>query len=168
MIGAVVLVIVVGLAGCSAPPDLSDTAAARLQEAVADVTVAAADGRYEEAIDQVARVRAELERAAEAGELSIDRYRRIDDALTRTETELAAILASAQEPAVEPQAAGGDSGTAAGGPGPEPRDAEAGGVGRVPGGGPDADDGPGSSETGRGERGGDGGQGVGRGRRGDG
>lgn len=78
-------------AGCATGPvDLAPDASARLQSVVAD----AGAGRYDAARRGLARVRAELARAADAGEVSLDRYRRVEAALARTETALAASLAA--------------------------------------------------------------------------
>ena len=64
----------------------------RLQTAVDDVVTAAEQGRYEDAVAAAAEVRTVLESAADDGRLSVDRYRTIDDALTRTEAELTAVI----------------------------------------------------------------------------
>lgn len=83
------------VAGCAAGPvDLAPDASARLQSVVADVVADAGAGRYDAARRGLARVRAELARAADAGEVSLDRYRRVEAALARTETALAASLAA--------------------------------------------------------------------------
>lgn len=96
-----------GLVGCSAGSDLSEDAAARLHEGVAAVVSAAEAGRYEEALAAAAVVRTQLARAADAGEVSVARYRLVDDALTRTEAELAVALAASAQP--RPDATGEDA-----------------------------------------------------------
>jgi len=83
--------LLVSLGGC-ASADLAPTAAEQLQAAVDDVVTAAEQGRYEDAVAAAAEVRAALESAADDGRLSVDRYRTIDDALTRTEAELTAVI----------------------------------------------------------------------------
>ena len=98
--------LLVSLGGC-ASADLAPTAAEQLQAAVDDVVTAAEQGRYEDAVAAAAEVRTALESAADDGRLSVDRYRTIEDALTRTEAELTAVIqaadAAAQEtsPAIE-------------------------------------------------------------------
>ncbi len=83
--------LLVSLGGC-ASADLAPTTAEQLQAAVDDVVTAAEQGRYEDAVAAAAEVRAALESAADDGRLSVDRYRTIDDALTRTEAELTAVI----------------------------------------------------------------------------
>ena len=92
------VLLLVSLGGC-ASADLAPTAAEQLQAAVDDVVTAAEQGRYDDAVAAAAEVRAALESAADEGRLSVDRYRSIDDALTRTEVELTAVIqaAAAQE-----------------------------------------------------------------------
>lgn len=107
-----------GAGGCAASSDLSEAAAERLQDAVAGVVAAAEGGRYDEALARAAAARTELEWAADAGELSAQRYRRIDEALTRTEAELDAALAAASAPAAP---------AAAQEPAPAPEEAATGG-----------------------------------------
>ena len=82
------------LGGC-ASVDLAPTAAEQLQAAVDDVVTAAEQGRYDDAVAAAAEVRTALESAADDGRLSVDRYRTIDDALTRTEAELTAVIEAA-------------------------------------------------------------------------
>lgn len=94
-VAVAVVLLAGGLGGCAAESDLSADAATRLQHEVAAVVAAAESGRYDEALASAAAVRTQLERAADAGELSVERYRLVDDALTRTETELTAALAAA-------------------------------------------------------------------------
>lgn len=103
--GILTAALLTGATGCAAGSDLSDPAAARLQQAVAAVVAAADGARYDEALASAAAVRSELERAADAGELSVERYRRIDDALTRTEAELTAAVAAAAAAGVDDDAA---------------------------------------------------------------
>src|SRR5665648_139285 len=86
--------LLVSLGGC-ASADLAPTAAEQLQAAVDDVVTAAEQGRYEDAVAAAAEVRAALESAADDGRLSVDRYRTIEDALTRTEAELTAVIQAA-------------------------------------------------------------------------
>ena len=92
------VLLLVSLGGC-ASADLAPTAAEQLQAAVDDVVTAAEQGRYDDAVAAAAEVRAALESGADDGRLSVDRYRTIDDALTRTEAELTAVVqaAAAQE-----------------------------------------------------------------------
>jgi len=110
-----VALLLVSLGGC-ASVDLAPTAAEQLQAAVDDVVTAAEQGRYDDAVAAAAEVRAALESAADDGRLSVDRYRTIDDALTRTEAELTAVIqaadAAAQEtsPATETPGADKDPG----------------------------------------------------------
>lgn len=83
------------LTGCgSSDAALSGGAAAALQDAVHDVAAAAAQGRFDAAVESVAAARSVLEAAADAGEISVQRYRAVDDALTRTEQELEVVLAA--------------------------------------------------------------------------
>jgi len=86
--------LLVSLGGC-ASADLAPTTAEQLQAAVDDVVTAAEQGRYEDAVAAAAEVRTVLESAADDGRLSVDRYRTIDDALTRTEAELTAVIQAA-------------------------------------------------------------------------
>ena len=86
--------LLVSLGGC-ASADLAPTAAEQLQAAVDDVVTAAEQGRYEDAVAAAAEVRTALESAADDGRLSVDRYRTIEDALTRTEAELTAVIQAA-------------------------------------------------------------------------
>ena len=99
-----VALLLASLGGC-ASVDLAPTAAEQLQAAVDDVVTAAEQGRYDDAVAAAAEVRVALESAADDGRLSVDRYRTVDDALTRTEAELTAVIqaAAAQEtpPATE-------------------------------------------------------------------
>ena len=83
--------LLVSLGGC-ASADLAPTTAEQLQAAVDDVVTAAEQGRYEDAVAAAAEVRTALESAADDGRLSVDRYRTIEDALTRTEAELTAVI----------------------------------------------------------------------------
>jgi len=83
------------LSACSAPPDLTTEAAEELQAAVGEVVQASAQGQYEAARSAATEARTLLEEAAEAGQVSADRYRLIDEALTRTEQELTALLTAA-------------------------------------------------------------------------
>ena len=112
---ASLLVGLLGLSGCSqAPRDITADAAEQLQEGVDAVVQAVVEGRLDGATAELARTRALLEEAADAGELSVTRYRTIDEALLRTEAELASVIAAsvAPPPAEEvPVADGsGDSG----------------------------------------------------------
>lgn len=102
---AVTTAAVLALSGCGEQTDLGSDAAAELQVAVRDVAVAAAEGRYDAATTAAAEVRAALDRAADEGAVSVGRYRAIDDALTRTEAELAAAQQAAAEAAAAEQAA---------------------------------------------------------------
>ena len=86
--------LLVSLGGC-ASADLAPTTAEQLQAAVGDVVTAAEQGRYEDAVAAAAEVRTALESAADDGRLSVDRYRTIEDALTRTEAELTAAIQAA-------------------------------------------------------------------------
>jgi len=92
--GLVGVLLLVSLGGC-ASADLAPTAAEQLQAAVDDVVTAAEQGRYDDAVAAAAEVRAALESAADDGRLSVDRYRTIEDALTRTEAELTAVIQAA-------------------------------------------------------------------------
>jgi hypothetical protein len=100
------------LGGCAVQePDLAPRAAAELQQEVGDVARAAAQGRYDAAMAAAARVRAALEEAAAAEEISVARYAEIEAALSRTEEELASAADEAassdqDEDAGEPDAAG--------------------------------------------------------------
>ena len=109
------LVGLVGLVGCSQPSrDISADAADRLQRGGAAVVQAVVEGRFDGATAELARMRALLDEAADAGELSVARYRTIDEALRRTEAELALVIAAdvAPPPAEEEPVAdaSGDSG----------------------------------------------------------
>lgn len=95
-----VALLLVSLGGC-ASADLAPTAAEQLQAAVGDVVTAAEQGRYDDAVAAAAEVRAALESAADDGRLSVDRYRTIEDALTRTEAELTAVIQAADAAAQE-------------------------------------------------------------------
>lgn len=117
---ASLLVGLLGLAGCSqAPRDITAEAAEQLQEGVDAVVQAVVEGRLDGATAELARTRALLEEAADAGQLSVARYRTIDEALLRTEAELALVIAAgvapppeeAEEPVTEESAdsGGGDS-----------------------------------------------------------
>jgi hypothetical protein len=87
-----VVLVALGLGGCSASPaDLSEEAGARLQEAVWSVTSAAAQGRLDAAATALERVRSELDRAVEADDISVQRYRDVDHALRAVEAEIAAL-----------------------------------------------------------------------------
>ncbi|MBO1750322.1 hypothetical protein J4G33_00730 [Actinotalea sp. BY-33] len=79
------------LGGCAAPSDLSEDAAGALQAAVLDLHRAAAEERYDAAEVAATEVRAALDAAAEAGEVSVARYRQIDAALVAAEEELAVV-----------------------------------------------------------------------------
>ncbi|EYR64032.1 hypothetical protein N866_16445, partial [Actinotalea ferrariae CF5-4] len=93
---AVLLTAVTVLTGCApAPADLGADAAGRLQEAVWAVTTAAAQGRHDAAVGALARVRDELDQAAEDGDISVQRYRAVDEALRRAEAELTAVREAA-------------------------------------------------------------------------
>lgn len=96
------------LGGCTAPAvDLAADAGARLQEAVWSVTSAAAQGRLDAAVEALERVRSELDAAVEDGDISVQRYREVDQALRAVDAELAgrrAAEAAAAEPAEEPPA----------------------------------------------------------------
>lgn len=96
------------LGGCTTPPvDLATDAGARLQEAVWSVTSATAQGRLDAAAEALERVRSELDAAAEDGDISVQRYRDVDQALRAVDAELAArraAEAAAAEPAQEPPA----------------------------------------------------------------
>lgn len=99
---ASLLVSLVGLTGCSQPTsDMTSAAAEQLQEAVDSVVQATAEGRYDSATAELARTRTLLDEAADAGQLSVSRYRMIDDALRRTEAELATVIAAVDAPAPE-------------------------------------------------------------------
>ena len=120
------LVGLVGLTGCArAQPELAPDAAERLQHAVNAVVQAVVEGRYEDAGTAARDVRAALEEAADAGQVSIARYRQIADALWRTETELAALVA---DPDAEPaeEAAPDSSGPGGSDDGPDGRGPETG------------------------------------------
>jgi hypothetical protein len=74
------------------------------------VSEEAAAGRYDAAQSALVRVRDQLEAAVEAGEVSTERYRQIDDALDRTDQGVSAALeaqaaALAAEQAAAEQAA---------------------------------------------------------------
>lgn len=86
------LAVLLALAGCAAPPDLDADRAGALQAAVLTVSQDAAAGQYAAAQESLADVRRDLERAADAGEVSTARYRTIDDALDRTADELTAAI----------------------------------------------------------------------------
>lgn len=140
------------LVGCSAAPDLSERAADRLGGAVSEVVAAAEDGRYEAAVAGLVAVRSELDRAADAGEVSVERYRQIDAALARTEAELAAAIAAAAPPAApEPGSEGvtgpqeeAGGGTEPAGDGEDAGDGDGPGKGRGNGVGPEGDRGRGN------------------------
>lgn len=103
----VVAVLVAGalLAGCGSSPELAPSAAGELQQSVLEVTQAAADGRFELAAAGLADVRQELIAAAEQGDVSADRYRTIDEALTAAEAQLATVQQALAEQAAAEQAA---------------------------------------------------------------
>ena len=92
-------------AACAEPADLQADAASELQAAVAEVVTAAEQGRHEAARDALDAAREVLAAAADEGRLSVARYRSIDDALTRVEAELDALLQAAAEQAAAEQAA---------------------------------------------------------------
>lgn len=118
---AVVLVGTLGLGGCAGSPvDLSEEAAARLQEAVWSVTSAAAQGRLDAATTALERVRSELDRAVEADDISVQRYREVDDALRAVEAEVAALRQTAAAPDGAPAPQEQDADAA---PAPAPDDA---------------------------------------------
>ena len=88
------VVVLTGLTGCAGPsPDLAPETAERLQEAVDGVVRAAVEGRFDDAGAALLATRTTLEEAADAGQVSAARYRLIEDALRRTELELAALAA---------------------------------------------------------------------------
>lgn len=92
---AVGLVLVTG--GCAAQsPDLERAAADRMQAAVLILTRAAAQERYDAATSAARQVRAELDRAARRGEVSVTRYRQIEEALSRAEAEVARLADTGQ------------------------------------------------------------------------
>lgn len=94
------VLVALGVGGCSASPaDLSEEAGARLQEAVWSVTSAAAQGRLDAAATALERVRSELDRAVEADDISVQRYRDVDDALRAVEAEIAALRDAGAEEA---------------------------------------------------------------------
>lgn len=117
---ALALALVVGGCSTGAPADLGPGAAAELRDAVHDVAEAAAQGRYDAATVALDEVRAALDAAVEADDVSVRRYREIDRAIQRTEQELARLRAAdadAQEedepPAAEPaESVESDGGTA--------------------------------------------------------
>ena len=105
------VLLLVSLGGC-ASADLAPTAAEQLQAAVDDVVTAAEQGRYDDAVAAAAEVRTALESAADDGRLTVDRYRTIEDALTRTEAELTAVVQAADGEAQETSPATETPGTA--------------------------------------------------------
>ncbi len=134
-----------GLTACARPSaDITPAAAAQLQEAVEALVRPVADGRYEGAEAQLARTRAILYEAADAGQLSVARYRSIDDALRAVEAELGTMVAALDTTAADEEGepvsdaasgpkgsggSGGGSGSGSGGKGP-PDHANPGGRGR--------------------------------------
>ncbi len=103
---AVLVAAATALAGCGAQPvDLAADAAARLQEAVWSVSSAAAQGRHDAAAAALARVRSELDVAVEDGDISVQRYRAVDEALRAVEAELTAVREAVASPADDDAAA---------------------------------------------------------------
>ena len=96
--------LLVSLGGC-ASADLAPTAATA--SSYLPCSAAVTTSSTAACSCSAAEVRAALESAADDGRLSVDRYRTIEDALTRTEAELTAVIqaadAAAQEtsPAIE-------------------------------------------------------------------
>lgn len=92
-------------AACGGQVDLDTRAADQLQRAVADVVTAAEQGRYDAAQQAVSHAREVLDQAADDGRLSVGRYRQIDEALTRADAELAAMVQASADRAAAEQAA---------------------------------------------------------------
>lgn len=96
-----------GAAGCApTSADLAPQAARELQVAVDELVRAVAQGRYDAAGHAAREVRETLEDVADAGQLTASRYRQIDDALTRTEHELAAAIAAQEQGPAGPEESG--------------------------------------------------------------
>lgn len=93
------------LAGCGATPELASGRAAELQADVLTVTEAVAAGQYDVAAEALAEVRAGVQEAVDAGEVSTTRYHQIDEALDRTAAELEAARAALAEQQTAEQAA---------------------------------------------------------------
>ncbi len=87
-----VLVLAAGLllAGCSGSPDLAPDRAHTLQESVLAVSQAASEARWDDALALLGTTRTELDAGVDAGEVSTARYREVDAALDRVESEITA------------------------------------------------------------------------------
>jgi hypothetical protein len=103
----VVLVVTAFLTGgCGAEPDLDADRASQLQEAVLQVSTAAAASQWDAADAGLVEARARLDAGVDAGEVSTARYREIDRALDAVAAAVAAERARvAAEQAAAAQAA---------------------------------------------------------------
>ncbi|MGY4642352.1 hypothetical protein [Cellulomonas sp. URHB0016] len=93
---AAVLTAVLVTAGCGARTDLDADRAVALQDAVLDVTSAAATGQWDAAEAALADTRARLDEGVDDGQVSTARYREIDEALDRVTGAVAAARAQAE------------------------------------------------------------------------
>ncbi|WP_210478997.1 hypothetical protein [Naasia sp. SYSU D00948] len=101
ILAGVALAVSLSLAGCASSPELTVSAADRLQQQVLAVTTAAAEGRYADARAALEVTVQDLEAAVDAEEVSPTRYREILAAvrLVRADLEAAAAAAAAAEQA---------------------------------------------------------------------
>jgi hypothetical protein len=84
------------LAGCAPAPELTTSAAERLQEQVLAVTTAASEGRLPAAVTALDAAEADLDRAFDRNEVSPDRYRQILDALRLVRADVDAAIEKAE------------------------------------------------------------------------
>jgi hypothetical protein len=89
------LTLAAALAGCGgAAPELGTDAAAKLQERVLEVTRSAAGSNPAAALKSLARLSAELDAAAAAGQVSFKRHRSISAAINSVRADLTAAQAA--------------------------------------------------------------------------
>ena len=84
------------LAGCEVP-SLEPRAAEELQLQVSEISGAAAEGEYEEALTSLEGLSVRLETALRRGEVSRSRADRISEAMAAVQLDLEAEIAAAEE-----------------------------------------------------------------------